>query len=222
VASKKVIKIKCEGTQYVDFHKLNEFQEDIKQSSREDLDKLKEEIKKAFKLPFSLWKNKEKWWILDGHQRKKALTELEKEGWCVPLLPAVEIKAGTKAEAKKNVLLFISQTGEVDKDKLKIYVEQYKIELKNIVIRHKEMEIEPIRLNIIENTGLIGTDQKSKYLQNRMMIKVGDIEFFLKKKDYPEFKIFYKANNQEKIKTLIIKYLKRIVNEVCINRTKKK
>jgi hypothetical protein len=142
MAKRKVIKIKCEGTQYVDFHELNEFQEDIKQSSREDLDKLKEEIKKAFRLPFCLWKNKEKWWILDGHQRKKALTELEKEGWCVPLLPAVEIKADTEAEAKKNVLLFISQTGEVDKDKLKIYVEKHKIELKNIVIRTK-----PINLN---------------------------------------------------------------------------
>ena len=121
---KKIIKIKCEGTQYIDFHKLNEFQEDIKQSKAEDLNKLKEEIKKGFKLPFLIWKYDDKWWIQDGHQRKKALTELEEDGWYIPKLPAVEIKAETKKEAKENVLLFISQTGEVDENKLKIYVKE--------------------------------------------------------------------------------------------------
>ena len=141
MASKKVIKVKCDGTQYVDFHELNEFQEDIKQSTKEDIEKLKNEIKKAFKLPFAIWKYKGKWWLCDGHQRKKALTELEEEGWYIPQLPAIEIKAATKKEAKENVLLFISQTGEVDKDKLKSYIHKYDIQLQNIVIRTEPIKI---------------------------------------------------------------------------------
>ncbi len=215
--NKKVLKIKCEGTQYIDFHELQEFQEEIKQSTQEDLNKLKAEITKGFKLPFMIWKYQKKWWILDGHQRKKALTQLEKEGWYIPKLPAVAIQAKTKKEAKQNVVLFISQTGEVNENKLKIYVENYKINLENAVIRIEPIEIESFNIKIIENNDVIGTDQKSKYLQNRMMIKIGDIEFFLKKEKYPKFKVFYKSKWSEKIKELIIKHLESIVNEICID-----
>lgn len=140
--SKKIIKINCEGTQYVDFHELNEFQEDIKTISREDLDKLKESIKsKGIIMPGFVWKHQDKWWILDMHQRFRAFIELEKEGWYIPNVPVVEIFAKTKREAKEAVTIFISQYGKVDEKKLKVYLDKYQIKLKTLVIRS-----EPIRI----------------------------------------------------------------------------
>ncbi len=166
--NKKVLKIKCEGTQYIDFHELKEFQEDIKQSTQEDLNKLKAEIIKGFKLPFMIWKYHKKWWILDGHQRKKALMQLEKEDWYIPKLPAVEIFAKTKKEAKQNILLFISQTGEVDKSKLKVYIKKYEIELKNIIIR-----TEPLKLDIQINEETKGDDEIPEKV--KPVTKLGDL-----------------------------------------------
>lgn len=140
-SQKKVIKIKCEGTQYIDFHELNEFQEDIKSINQESLDKLKNSIKQGYKAPGFVWKYKNQYWILDMHQRKKALEQLENEGWIIPKVPVVEIFAKTKKEAKQNVLLYVSQHGEVDEKKLQIYIKKYEIKLNNIVIRKEKINL---------------------------------------------------------------------------------
>ena len=145
MAKKKIIKIKCEGTKYIDFHQLNEFQEDIKTITREDLDKLKESIiTRGYIKPGFIWKHNKKLWILDMHQRLKALTELEKEGWYIPLIPVVEIFSKTVKEAKDAVLVFTAQHGKLDEQKLKIYIEKYQIKMKTLIIRNEPIEIEPI------------------------------------------------------------------------------
>lgn len=112
------IKIKCTGTKFVSLHDLKEFQEDIKKINPHNLNKLKESIKKSFILPFCIWNNN----ILDGHQRKKALIDLENEGWIIPELPVIEIEAKTIADAKKIVLSLTSQHGEFDLSKVQEYI----------------------------------------------------------------------------------------------------
>jgi len=139
---KKILKINCEGTQYINFNEQNEFQEDIKGITKEDLEKLKESIRtKGILMPQFLWKYQGKWWLLDGHQRKKAFSELQKEGWYIPRVPIVEIFAKTKQEAKDRVLVFISQHGNVDEKKVQLYIKKYEIKTKNIVIRTSRLKI---------------------------------------------------------------------------------
>jgi DNA modification methylase len=167
--AKKIIKIKCEGTQYVDFHKLNEFQEDIKTITREDLNNLKESIiTRGYIKPGFIWKHNKKLWILDMHQRLKALTELEKEGWYIPLIPIVEIFAKTVKEAKDAVLVFTSQSGKIDENKLKIYIQKYQIKIKTLVIRN-----EPIKLDIGIPKETKGDDEIPEEVQP--ITKLGDL-----------------------------------------------
>lgn len=166
---KKVLKIKCEGTQYIDFHQLNEFQEDIKTITREDLDKLKESIiSRGYIKPGFIWKYEKKLWILDMHQRLKALTELEKEGWYIPLIPVVEIFAKTVKEAKDAVLVFTAQHGKIDEQKLHLYIKKYQIKLQTLVIRN-----EPLKIDLQQNKETKGDDEISEEVNP--ITKLGDL-----------------------------------------------
>jgi len=139
--SKKEIKIGCDGTSFVDYRELNEFQEDIKDISRENLDKLKDGIKDVFKAPLFVWKSDNKLWLLDGHQRKKALYELEQEGWIIPLIPIVEIFANSLKDAKSLILDYISQYGHINIKKIDLYIQKYNIKPKVLNIE-KRIEID--------------------------------------------------------------------------------
>ena len=55
----KTIKIKCDGTMFINYKKLHEFQEEIKTISRKNIDKLKASIlEDGYKAPGFIWKNK--------------------------------------------------------------------------------------------------------------------------------------------------------------------
>lgn len=148
----KIIKVGCEGTFNINFNELRDFQEDIKDISEVNLKKLKNSIKEKFVAPFFVWKYKDNYWLLDGHQRKKALKELEKEGWEIPELPAIEIFAKSKIEAKKIITKFISQHGDLNRQSVEDYIKKYKINLENIVLRNNEIKIRNV--NDFEPVGI--------------------------------------------------------------------
>lgn len=117
--NRKVIKVKCKGSREVEWRKLStELQGDLKISTREQIEKFKRRLcEMGFDMPFCIWEGHNE--VLDGKRRTIALTELESEGWEIPeKLPAVEIFAKTKKEAKKRVLGYISQFGRVDEQGL--------------------------------------------------------------------------------------------------------
>ena len=135
---------------------IKEFQEDIKKITNQNLDKLKNSIiGQGFILPFCIW-NK---WILDGHQRKKALVQLQSEGWKIPEVPAIEIKAKNKQEAKKIVLSLTSQHGEFDKQRLKLYIEAYQINITNLRLTKQELNLNP------QSKEIIYTEKKELIIQ---------------------------------------------------------
>jgi hypothetical protein len=145
----KEIEIKCKGTIYLNYKKLNEFQEDIKILTKKNEEKLKNSIiNKGFKAPIFIWKNKNKYWILDGHQRKKVLNILVDEGWNIPEIPCVEIFSKTKKEAKSDVLIFTSQHGDFDNKKIQQYIEYYSVNIEEIVLKKSEINFNSIMQNI--------------------------------------------------------------------------
>ena len=107
------IKITCDGTEYIDYRQLKPFQGNLKTITEENLQKLKNSIiKYGFTVPAFVWQSGDDKYILDAHQRQKALNSLYSEGYDIPAIPVVYIQAQDETEAKEKLLHITSQYGE--------------------------------------------------------------------------------------------------------------
>lgn len=98
------MKITCKCSTTRNISELKEFQGDIKTITDKNLDKLIMLIEThGFSVPFIIWENN----ILDGHQRKKALTKMGYTG----VVPVVEIHAENEKDAKEQLIGIASQHG---------------------------------------------------------------------------------------------------------------
>lgn len=116
--SKRSVKIDCKGEKMVKLDDLIPFQEDLKTLAQEDKEKIKKILlEQGFKFPFFVWKNKDKNYILDGHQREIVLKEMREEAIEIPEeFPVVFIKAKDKREAKKLILHINSKYGKITEE----------------------------------------------------------------------------------------------------------
>ena len=107
---------------------FNELQEDFKLSDSDKLSKLQMLIiTRGFKYSFKVWKDPEgKLWIIDAHQRKKALMALRKAGFLIPEIPYEEIHAVDKREAVEEIAAYNSEFAQKNPDT--VLFEKYKIE----------------------------------------------------------------------------------------------
>ena len=108
-----------------DFHEL---QEDFKISDPDKLAKLQMLIiTRGFKYAFKAWKDQDgKLWIIDAHQRKKALISLRKSGFEIPPIPYEPIFAADKKEAVEEIAAYNSEFGKKNPDTL--LFEKYRID----------------------------------------------------------------------------------------------
>ena len=106
---------------------FNELQEDFKKSDSDKLSKLQMLIiTRGFKYSFKVWKDDNgKLWIIDAHQRKKALTALRKSGFEIPEIPYEEIQAVDRREAVEEIAAYNSEFAQKNPDT--ILFEKYKI-----------------------------------------------------------------------------------------------
>jgi DNA modification methylase len=119
----KQIEIACEGAQTVPFEKLEPFQGDLKDLSEENYQKLRGEIlERGFSEPVSVWKNKSKLLILNGHQRVRALSVMKGEGFNIPPIPVSFVHAKDEREARMKVLSLTSQYGNMTGEGLYEYL----------------------------------------------------------------------------------------------------
>jgi len=114
------IEITCTGSHYIEYKKLVEFQGDLKTLSSENLEKLRQSIlRNGFTTPFFVWESPEGTpFILDGHQRLKALKSLIKDNYTIDKVPIVKVQAESKDKAKEKLLAITSQYGEFHMDTL--------------------------------------------------------------------------------------------------------
>jgi hypothetical protein len=89
-------------------------------------------------------------YLLDGHQRIKALIELRQEGYDIPPLPVDYIDAKTETEAREKLLHITSQYGDFYKDGLDSWLNDFDKSIKE-TIRLVNDEIEILDLSLIEN-----------------------------------------------------------------------
>jgi hypothetical protein len=106
-------------TELIEWKKAEWFQPDeFKKTSKEKLNKLKTSLKNnGFASPFYVYEKQNKTIILDGTRRDLALKELENEGVNIPdKLPATFLDIKTKKEAKKFLLIYHAEYGDINQD----------------------------------------------------------------------------------------------------------
>lgn len=88
-----------------------ELQEDFKKSDPDKLLKLQMLIiTRGFKYAFKAWQDPDgKLWIIDAHQRRKALLALRKSGFTIPEIPYEPIFAANKKEAVEEIAAYNSE-----------------------------------------------------------------------------------------------------------------
>jgi ParB-like chromosome segregation protein Spo0J len=130
----KAIKITCQGAATAKLEELIPLQGDLKKLDAERYRKLKRSLlKHGFSFPFFAWKNAGKLYILDGHQRDRALRRLKAQGYHVPPLPIAFIEAKDEREAREKILVLSSQYGEMTDDTLLEYLKQSDIDLDDVL-----------------------------------------------------------------------------------------
>ena len=108
----------------------------LKDIGEHGITKLKNSLKENnFVQPFNVWEDsKGVIWILDGHHREKALTQLEAEGYEIPeTLPANFISCSDKKEAAKMVLLYSSIYAKITNEGLGEFLDDFDLDISNLI-----------------------------------------------------------------------------------------
>lgn len=174
------IKVQCDTKLHIDIENLLEFQGELKSLSELNYEKLKKQIlEEGFSAPIFVWKNDGKFYILDGHQRVRTCEKLKASGYKVPPLPAVEIFAKTKLQAKKKLLSYVSQFGKVESQGLYQFIMDAEIDIADMEdFEIPEIDMEAFKEEFFQDPppeGAGNEDNIPEVAQNEMGVKLGDI-----------------------------------------------
>ena len=145
------MKVAYEARHTVDIDELTDFQGDVKVIRQENLDRLRRSIAThGFIVPMFVWRKtaKSKTYVIDGHQRLKALQQMRDEGEEVPPVPIEFIPATSRKDAATKLLAITSQFGEFDVDNLEAWATALHLDLPVLDIRLVDYEIDLVPLEI--------------------------------------------------------------------------
>lgn len=104
-------------TEAVDLGKLSPFQGGAKNMTEEAFNKLRKTIlNDGFAFTLHVWETAGKVFIIDGHQRFEVLKSLDKQGHEIPKINCSFLDLKDTKEAKRLVLLSMSQFGKIQKE----------------------------------------------------------------------------------------------------------
>jgi hypothetical protein len=108
------IKIACHAADILPLERIEEFQKNLKQRSKKDIENIITSIEKyGFSFPFAVWNGNGHNYCLDGHGRIKALCEMRNRGYSLPMFPVVYVDAADEDEAKQKLLRCDSRYGQI-------------------------------------------------------------------------------------------------------------
>lgn len=109
----KVLQVTCRTQLAIELDNLNEIQGELKEMTIDRYKKFRRLVeKRGIWFALHVWKelivqngvSLVKWWIIDGHGRKRMFHKMREEGWSIPPIPCVEIEAADLKTAKEAVL----------------------------------------------------------------------------------------------------------------------
>lgn len=128
----------------MDFEKLEPLQGTLKSLSDRNFEKLKKSIlTEGFFVPVFIWHNGKRSRLLDGHQRLRVLTALQADGYTIPKIPYVTIRAKTESEAKRKLMLITSAYGKVERQGLYEFLDGFDPALLETDFALPEFELDP-------------------------------------------------------------------------------
>lgn len=137
------VQIKCTGADLVPIDQFTDFQGKLKKLSEESYQRLKQSILSlGFSFPVAAWKYRNKNMVLDAHQRLATLRRMQEEGYIVPPLPVIWVEAKDQQEAARKVLAATSQFGEIQQDGLHNFMQEFKLEMPDVVSSFKFPEVD--------------------------------------------------------------------------------
>lgn len=168
--------VKCHAKDHLSIDELTPLQGQLKNLTNQNYEKFKKQLLElGFSAPFFVWKDNETNYIGDGHMRLYTLKQMRDEGIHIPdQLPVVYFDAKDKKEAKKKVLAFTSQYGEMTIEGLSDFAIDGGIEFNEIVesFRFPEIDLNDFAIDDVAQ-GLTDEDEVPNDVEPRS--KLGDI-----------------------------------------------
>lgn len=149
--AKKLLVINSDVKERISFTQLTGLQGGLKKRTVESLSKLKKSIvKHGFIVPIFIWENIEDATlrIIDGHGRVEALESLKKDGYSIPEIPIVFVKADNLKDAKEKLLVVASQYGKFDRDGAEEFFAGLDLEFAEIELPEIKFNSEPEKIQV--------------------------------------------------------------------------
>lgn len=111
-----MVKVACSAGESVKLGQLAPFQGSLKKREQSDIEELKESVlREGLLMPFAVWKDGGKLWLLDGHGRLEALLQLavDDPSLLEASFPAIVVEAASEEDARKALLQITSSYGKV-------------------------------------------------------------------------------------------------------------
>jgi hypothetical protein len=133
MAKAKKIRVLVEDCKTIAFGDLLELEfNDLKEATDRDVSKLKKAITdRGFITPFFIWRMK---YVIDGAGRSVALRQLAEEGYSIPDLPYVSIKARSMKQAREFVVMVSSQHGKITQESFELFTADLEVDYELIEI----------------------------------------------------------------------------------------
>lgn len=157
----------------ISWTELKTFQfNNLKDSNNRDISKLKNSmVNEGYCFPVFVWKR----YVLDGTGRYLALKELESEGYTIPELPFIELKANNLQHAKKLALMASSRHGNISQKSFEAFVSDLQIEDIRLDINIPEIKLEVANLKLDENETVESEEEKPLEEEVEQITKLGDL-----------------------------------------------
>lgn len=160
----------------VNWRQLEWFQGELKEITKDQFEKLVNSvIKNGFRMPFKVWEEGTKKWILDGHQRFEVLKEVEKRGYKVPdLLKAEFVECKDKKEAAELVILFSSTYAKISEQGLYEFSHTHDLDYKDLEIKYDlpEFDFEHYSASYFEEPKLPEENQEVSFSNSRSTVDI--------------------------------------------------
>jgi DNA modification methylase len=113
------IKIFCTASGTLDISEMEPFQGKFKSLSKQNYQRLRNTLlNEGIAAAITIWKHRAKNFMLDGHQRREALTRMRAEGIEIPPIPVNFTECENETDARRKVLALASTYGEVSAEYL--------------------------------------------------------------------------------------------------------